>query len=504
MSKADKIRLAIDQGFPTPARQHGLHFPHICPQSDGRTNYTYERFAGWAPPRRLRVLIVDGHTAPMSEASLYLQRYTGAVVQTVSFYGYVAHRMQSARLLSNRTTWCLADYFETTCSRPGKFIDCIEATLASPPTAQGKGNASHAPATNLARQRFKRTFGREIEDAFDVVLCQFPGWQCSLFDELRVAIAVRFTHRFDHHVWSRYGQRSKDGWDRMLLRWHLTGRAAIFADNGYDAAYLWHELRAPSTAWPAIGLKALRGKAGTAAASFASHKPTDDVTASASPASATAANESYLRTSNGTAAGVSDASVATNDEVRTAGFPAAAGAAAATDQWCWCCWKEWDARSTTRYLMARMQARVPHAPIRMMKSVLVAKHGPTLAQSTNCTAFGEMDMCTAHVPRPARARDRQQAHNPDVPFAAPHAVLIPHSLHSYGSVEAYAAGLPLLVPSPALIAKWHALYAIIEHRGPGNHPWIHGAPLGSDGVHASEPDMLERWAATVDFLHWPL
>ena len=30
--------------------------------------------------------------------------------------------------------------------------------------------------------------------------CNFPTWQCALFADVRVAVVMRFTHRFDHHV----------------------------------------------------------------------------------------------------------------------------------------------------------------------------------------------------------------------------------------------------------------------------------------------------------------
>lgn len=53
----------------------------------------------------------------------------------------------------------------------------------------------------------------------------------------------------------------------------------------------------------------------------------------------------------------------------------------------------------------------------------------------------------------------------------PLAVLLPYSVHSYGVVQAYAMGVPLLVPSPKLLASWHTRFGMVGHKGPGNVPW---------------------------------
>ena len=47
-------------------------------------------------------------------------------------------------------------------------------------------------------------------------------------------------------------------------------------------------------------------------------------------------------------------------------------------------------------------------------------------------------------------------------------------MHSYGVVQAYAMGVPLLAPSPKLLSKWHAAFGLVGHKGPGNvriMPW---------------------------------
>ena len=53
----------------------------------------------------------------------------------------------------------------------------------------------------------------------------------------------------------------------------------------------------------------------------------------------------------------------------------------------------------------------------------------------------------------------------------PLAVLLPYSMHSYGLVQVYALGVPILAPSLALLAELHATLGICNHKGGGNVPW---------------------------------
>ena len=55
--------------------------------------------------------------------------------------------------------------------------------------------------------------------------------------------------------------------------------------------------------------------------------------------------------------------------------------------------------------------------------------------------------------------------------AHPFAVLLPYSVHSYGLVQAYSMGLPILAPSLQLLSALHSRTAFMGHKGPGNVPW---------------------------------
>ena len=49
-----------------------------------------------------------------------------------------------------------------------------------------------------------RSFGAAFEQSVDAVACNFPTWQCALFMYVDVAVIMRFTHRWDHHLQSYY------------------------------------------------------------------------------------------------------------------------------------------------------------------------------------------------------------------------------------------------------------------------------------------------------------
>ena len=111
-----------------------------------------------------------------------------------------------------------------------------------------KGRCLEGVHNDSVRADFVLRFKTAIEKSVDLVLCQFPGFQCSLFAEMRVGIAVRFVHRYDHHAYA-LGSTVKHAWDELLERWHSTGRAAIFVDNPFDLHYLCYYRRIAAVPW---------------------------------------------------------------------------------------------------------------------------------------------------------------------------------------------------------------------------------------------------------------
>ena len=75
--------------------------------------------------------------------------------------------------------------------------------------------------------------------------------------------------------------------------------------------------------------------------------------------------------------------------------------------------------------------------------------------------------------RAARAKRRELVCGYKYSQLADHpiAVLLPYSAHSYGLVQAYALGVPLLAPSLRLLALLHSTVGIVSHKTAGNLPW---------------------------------
>ena len=362
------------------------------------------------PPQRLRVLIVDGHSGPLNDAHAFLTRLLDAQVDSVSYMLYSSYaKVEQAGLLPSHVRQCLGRFLSACSYQTGsKMRACIDALK---------------PRSDYRRE-FVELFGPTIERNFDVVLCQFPGWQCALFQELRVGLAVRFTHRFDHHIWYG-GMDAKAEWDKLLVQWHTRmAHTAIFADNPYDAQYLWHYLRVPAISWPAVGLKLISDGTPTLTGNKRSNK----------------FRHNKLRSS----------------KVRN-------------KQWCWCCFGSLPDHGGTNQLVRHLEELVPESSIGVMKKLRVDPDAESLAQTTNCTAF----------------------------------ILIPHSLHSYASVEVYAVGYPMIVPSAALLAEWHDKYEVVQHRAPGNRPWMPSLQAATDSPLSPHKADMERWLTHVDFLSWP-
>jgi len=187
---------------------------------------------------RLRILIFDGHAAPLAEARAYLECHLNVSLDVIPFYAYRQFATPRRSSLSKATFSALVN-ISNSCGLGHKsggienFGPCMDSVHP------GWANAS-----------MMHPFAADLERSIDLVLCQFPGWQCALFDRLRIPIAVRFTHRFDHHM---PGVPMKRYLFRRLTAWASSGRAAIFTDNDFDAQYLWHFTLLVSVPWPAVG-----------------------------------------------------------------------------------------------------------------------------------------------------------------------------------------------------------------------------------------------------------
>ena len=111
----------------------------------------------------------------------------------------------------------------------------------------------------------------------------------------------------------------------------------------------------------------------------------------------------------------------------------------------------------------------------------------------------------------------------------PLVLLLPYSVHSYGLVNAYSMGLPVVAPSLRLLSALHSSTGIVSHKGPSNVPW-RSTPeqpirtwLSRDGkawhtpgpaepnspccLHdpndACTPEAAQAWLQFADWYQWP-
>ena len=327
----------------------------------------------------LRIMIVDGHSAPLNEAGYYLRTTLSNVsIEPFAFYAYAQYASVPRDTLLPEVARTELERVLQKCSLP-----------------QGWGSCSKAVYEPQRRFLSASTAGA-IESGIDLILCQFPGWQCALFGPLRVAIAVRFTHRFNHHLGDHGGVQawqSPHGWSAMLQSWVSTGRAAIFADNGYDAEYLRFHTNISATPWPAVGARV----------------------------------------------------PPPNPSPRRQG-------AAPAERWCFCCQPRLARQNNPGALPLKLADR-----LRAAATSVGPIHAMTPKPKSNASTLGASTACTAYV-------------------------LLPHSLHSYTSVENYALGFPYVIPSPRLLATWHQQHSLVWHKCPGNRPFCKGRAGGPDQV----------------------
>ena len=113
--------------------------------------------------------------------------------------------------------------------------------------------------------------------------------------------------------------------------------------------------------------------------------------------------------------------------------------------------------------------------------------------------------------------------------AHPLVALLPYSVHSYGLVNTYAMGIPIVAPSLDLLSHLHHATGVMGHKGPGNVPWraTRDHPLktwlskdlsrlwysptphpnapccAADPNDACTPESASQWLQFADWYQWP-
>jgi hypothetical protein len=168
---------------------------------------------------KLRIFFFDGHSGPMNDMIATFMRMgvspdnidgmlMAQAEQKRSFINVFSSRLIGAppnakpekcrtRLLDKRTSRRLHNWLRGT-HTTAQGGDC---TLL--PQCERKRCRDSLISDGL-RIEFARQFGAAFERSVDVVACNFPSWQCALFMYVNVAVVMRFTHRWDHHLQSYY------------------------------------------------------------------------------------------------------------------------------------------------------------------------------------------------------------------------------------------------------------------------------------------------------------
>ena len=160
----------------------------------------------------LRVLFFDGHSGPMNDMIATLRTMGisdddvefilfGQAFEKRTFVDIFSSRLRTpppnssperctGRLLGAQTSASLHDFL--------RGYDRSQAGAYGCTLLPGcdRRRCRAALVSEGLRREFARRFGAALEAHVDVVACNFPTWQCSLFMYVNVAVVMRFTHRW--------------------------------------------------------------------------------------------------------------------------------------------------------------------------------------------------------------------------------------------------------------------------------------------------------------------
>ena len=295
------------------------------------------------------------------------------------------------------------------------------------------------------RLEFARRFGPAFERHVDIVACNFPAWQCALFMHVNVTVVMRFTHRWDHHLQGHYADpgnmmRPAESWSELQrptsvssshqegLRPFVPPSAALNASKA--ASLRWRRVKGKSGGaeilrregllhqLPAVALKTLQAMAAQPNVVLAASNAYDAM---------------YLKQAfdgldalpwPGTARQL--ASVAYTGDRREPLF---------------CC-----GNVPYNHAIRHVAQLISNASLASAAAVASAPH-----DSVGAPTFLW----------PSQIGARRGGYRYTDLAAHPLAVILPYSVHSYGVVQAYAMGVPLVAPSPRLLGEWHRAFGLM-------------------------------------------
>lgn len=272
---------------------HGPHRSYVGPppcakihDPDSRCSCKFDAAAPYlAPPppaaprlnssaaAALRIFFLDGHVGPMNDMLATLHEVIG--VPTSGIEGVVFMQGMLVRhAIDRRFFGCrLCNIGLNTSRTMASWL--LHSSTGRAFTLPGceKARCREAIHNDETRREFARLFGPTIEKHYDAVACNFPTWQCSLFMYVNVAVLMRFTHRYEHHLQQIKLGKAHRGAASLLhkdstsmaeeathvVRHMATMPNVVFAaSNAYDWVYLRRNIGVAPVPWPGLSVQLSR------------------------------------------------------------------------------------------------------------------------------------------------------------------------------------------------------------------------------------------------------
>lgn len=485
--------------------------------------------------KALRVFFLDGHVGPMNDMLATLHETIGVSTENVEGMVFL-QGMLVRSAIDKRFFKCRLCNLGMNTSR-----EIVSWLLQKPnqgrtftlPECERK-RCRESIHNDETRRDFARLFGQIIEAKYDVVACNFPTWQCSLFMYVNVAIIMRYTHRYDHHLQQiqlgkphrasacllNKGSTSMAEEATHVVR-HMASmpNVVLAASNAYDWLYLRRNIGVAAVPWPGLSvqLSRVRYTGGSPSGrrevlfccgSSPYNKPIAqwaELIVNASRRFMPLIREHHLNNRvhapTKVPLGEGLAMVAPFDgHYRISGsiqfawlndlYPKSfhckrvkVTAASATGT-------RGTVESTEAAASAhpkasaerRLEASAPGEELWAMSDGLRAM-GASKTMETGKAAMRHANsmgrvgrdkgvLKRSKLPKSPKGQvETQCGYKYEDVASHPLAVLLPYSVHSYGLVQAYSMGIPIVAPSIELLSSLHAATGVMGHKGPGNVPW---------------------------------
>lgn len=481
--------------------------------------------------KALRFFFLDGHVGPMNDMLATLHETIG--VSTENIEGMVfLQGMLVRNAIDKRFFKCRLCNLGMNTSR-----EIVSWLLQKPnqgrtftlPECERK-RCRESIHNDETRRDFARRFGRIIEAKYDVIACNFPTWQCSLFMYVNVAIIMRYTHRYDHHLQQiqlgkahrasacllHKGSTSVAEEATHVVR-HMASmpNVVLAASNAYDWLYLRRNIGVSAVPWPGLSVQLSRVRytgglpsgrrevlfcCGSSpynkpiaqwaelivnasrhfmprireqlpikvplAEDLAMVAPSDGHDRISTSIQFAWINDLYPKSFHCKRVKVTAASAvpsATSGTMGTIGSTEAAASATPRAS------EERRLEGTEEELWAMSDGL---QAMGASKTMVTGKAAMRHANSMGRVGRDKGALKRSKLPKSPKGQlETQCGYKYEDVASHPLAVLLPYSVHSYGLVQAYSMGIPIVAPSIELLSSLHAATGVMGHKGPGNVPW---------------------------------